>query len=66
MSGGAQDNYFFLVLTKTGTAMAVPAVMDATALSGVVSDISCRMGWGLRRKECHIYILHPGLSFLTT
>ena len=32
VSGGTQDNYFFLVLTKTGTAMAVPAVVAATAL----------------------------------
>ena len=25
------------------------------------------MGRGLRRKECHVYILHPGLEgFLTT
>ena len=31
--------------------------------SGVLSDISCHMGWGLQRKECHIYILHMGLEF---
>ena len=31
--------------------------------SGVLSNISCHMGWGLRCKECHIYILHPGLEF---
>ena len=32
VSGGTQDNFFFLVPTKTGTAMAVPAVVAATAL----------------------------------
>ena len=31
--------------------------------SGVLSDISCHMGQGLQRKECHIYSLHPGLEF---
>ena len=31
--------------------------------SGVLSDISCHMGWGLQCKECYIYILHPGLKF---
>ena len=31
--------------------------------SGVLSDISCHMGQGLRCKECHIHILHLGLEF---
>ena len=31
--------------------------------SGVLSDISCHMGWGLQHKECHNCILHPGLEF---
>ena len=31
--------------------------------SGVLSDISCYMGRGLRCKECLIYSLHPGLEF---
>ena len=31
--------------------------------SGVLIDISCYTGRGLQRKECHIYILHPGLEF---
>ena len=34
--------------------------------SGVLSDISCHIGQSLWHKECHNYILHPGLSFLTT
>ena len=28
-----------------------------------MSDISCHMGRGLQRKECHNCILHPGLEF---
>ena len=31
--------------------------------SAVLSDISCHMGRGLWCKECHNYILHPGLKF---
>ena len=30
---------------------------------GVLTNISCHMGWGLQCKECHYYILHPGLEF---
>ena len=36
MSGGAQDTIFFLMLTKTGTAMAVPAVVAPTGLPVVI------------------------------
>ena len=32
MSSGAQDKFFYLMFTKTDTAMAVPAVVAATAL----------------------------------
>ena len=40
-----------------------PLPRKAERGSGVLIDISCHMGRGLRRKECHIYILHPGLEF---
>ena len=30
--------------------------------SDFLSDISCHMGRDLQCKECHIYILHPGLE----
>ena len=40
-----------------------PLLRKAERGSGVLIDISCHMGRGLRRKECHIYILHPGLEF---
>ena len=39
-----------------------PLPRKAERGSGVLSDISCHMGRGLRHKECHIYILHPGLD----
>ena len=51
-------------VTKDSRAQTPPP--KAERGSGVLSNISCHMGWGLQRKECHIYILHPGLSFLTT
>ena len=31
--------------------------------SGVLSNISCHVGWALRCKECHNCIFHPGLEF---
>ena len=40
-----------------------PLPRKAESGSGVLSDISCCMEWGLWRKECHIYILHLGLEF---
>ena len=39
-----------------------PLPRKAERGSGVM-NISCHMGRGLRSKECHVYILHPGLEF---
>ena len=38
-----------------------PSPQKAERGSGVLSNISCHIG--LQCKECHIYILHPGLEF---
>ena len=47
---------------RTGL-MPRPLPWKAERGSDVLNNISCHMGRGLRRKKCHIYIVHPGLKF---
>ena len=54
---------FLFVCNEEGSLVPRPLPRKVERGSGVLIDISCHMGQGLWRKECHIYILHPGFEF---
>ena len=54
---------FHLMFIPLPSLVPRPLPQKAERGSGVLSDISCHMGRGLRCKKCHIYILHLGLEF---
>ena len=65
LSGGAWERGGYTANTGRMLKSLVPRPLPRKAErgSGVLSNISCHMGRGLWDKDCHIYILHPGLDF---
>ena len=62
----AQQFLYYIQQTLLPSLVPRPLPQKAERGSGVLSDISCHMGRGLKHKECHYCILHPDSSFLIT